>query len=115
MSEEKKQKLKEYQKNYLWGWNFFFSFHCIKNGPRSLSVIIVKSVKSAFHKNKKTINTNEVYIERIALIDKKSYGKDSFKYFIGYRHEGNSFPSPLSVTLSAKIKYFDKIQNIWIF
>ena len=60
-------------------------------------------IKNAFHKNKKTININEV--------DKKSYGKDSFKYFIGYRHEGNAFRSPLCIKFSqmnAYATYFDK-------
>ena len=38
-------------------------------------------------------------IKRTALSDKKSYGKDSFKYFIGYRHEGNAFASPLCIRL----------------
>ena len=38
--------------------------------------------KSAFHKNKKPININEVDIKRIALSNKKSFSKDSFKYFI---------------------------------
>ena len=68
-------------------------------------------IKRAFHKNKKPININEVDIKRIALSDKKSYGKDSFKYFIGYRHEGNAFPSLLCVKLpqmNAYTKYFDK-------
>ena len=68
-------------------------------------------IKRAFHKNKKPININEVDIKRIALSDKKSYGKDSFKYFIGYRHEGNAFPSPLCRKLSqmnAYATYFDK-------
>ena len=39
-------------------------------------------IKSAFHKNKKPININEVDIKRIALSNKKSLSKDSFKYFI---------------------------------
>ena len=56
-------------------------------------------IKSAFHKNKKPININKVDIKRIALSDKKSYSKDAFKYFIGYIHEGNSFPSPLCIRL----------------
>ena len=56
------------------------------------------TIKSTFHKNKKPININEVDIKRTAS-DKKSYGKDSFKYFIGYRHEGNVFPSPLCIKL----------------
>ena len=67
--------------------------------------------KSAFHKNKKPININEVDIKRIALSDKKSLGKDSFKYFIKYRHGGNAFPSPLCIKLpqmNAYTKYFDE-------
>ena len=56
-------------------------------------------IKSAFHKNKRTIDINEVGIEEIVLSHKKSYSKDSIKYFIGYRHKGNGFPSPLGVKL----------------
>ena len=66
---------------------------------------------SAFHKNKKPININEVDVERIALSDKKSLSKDSFKYFIGYRHEGNAFPSALCIELpqmNEYAKYFNK-------
>ena len=68
-------------------------------------------IKSAFYKNKKPININEVDIEEVVLSLKKSYGKDSFKYFIGYRHKGNGFPSLLYVKLpqmTAYAKYFDK-------
>ena len=66
---------------------------------------------SAFHKNKKPININEVAVERIALSDKKPLSKDSFKYFIGYRHEGNAFPSALCIELpqmNEYAKYFNK-------
>ena len=52
-----------------------------------------------------------MYIKRIVLSDKKLYGKDSFKYFIGYRHSGNVFPLPLGIKLpemNAYAKYFDK-------
>ena len=68
-------------------------------------------IKSAFHKNKNPININEVDIKRITLSEKKSNGKDSFKYFIGYRYEGNAFPSPLGVKfpqMNAYAKYFDQ-------
>ena len=56
-------------------------------------------IKSTFHKNKRSIKINKVDIKRTALSDKKSNSKDSFKYFIGYRHEGNVFPSPLCIKL----------------
>ena len=68
-------------------------------------------IKSAFHKNKRPININEVDIEEILLSHKKSYSKDTFKYFIGHRHKGNAFPSPLCVKLpqmNAYAKYFDQ-------
>ena len=68
-------------------------------------------IKSAFHKNKKPININKVDIKRIALSDKKSCGKDLFKYFVGYRYEGNAFPSPLCIKLpqmNACDKYYYK-------
>ena len=68
-------------------------------------------IKSAFHKNKTPININEVDIEEIVLSHKKSYGEDSFKYFIGYRHNRNAVPSPLCIKLSqvnAYAKCLDK-------
>ena len=36
-------------------------------------------IKNSFHKNKKSININEVDVRRIALSDKKSLSKDLFK------------------------------------
>ena len=68
-------------------------------------------IRSAFHKNKKPININEIDIEEMVFSHKKSYKKDSFKYFIGYRHKGNAFPSPSCVRLpqmNACAKHFDK-------
>ena len=68
-------------------------------------------IKSVFHKNKKPIKINEVDIEEIVLSHKISYSKDSFKYFVGYIHRGNAFPSPLCVKLpqmNGYAKCFDK-------
>ena len=68
-------------------------------------------IKSTFHKNKRPININEVDIEEILLSHKKSYINNSFKYFIGYMHKGNGFPSPLCIKLpqmNAYAKCFDK-------
>ena len=104
MSEEKKQKLKEYQKNY----------HEAKKKQKKQEAIHFREnsiIKSAFHKNKKPININTVHIQRIALSDKNSLSKDSFKYFIGYTSEGNAFSSPLCIKLpqmNAYARYFDK-------
>ena len=45
------------------------------------------------------------------LSHKKSYSKESFKYFIGYGHKGNAFSSSLCVKLpqmNVYAKYFYK-------
>ena len=89
----------------------FFSFHSIKTEQEAVHFGENSITKSAFHENKKSININEVDIKRIALSDKKSLCKDSNKFFIGFRHEGNAFPSPLCLKLpqmKAYVKYFDK-------
>ena len=69
-------------------------------------------IKNAFHKNKTPTSINEVDIKRIVLSNKKPYGnKYSFKYFIGYIHEGNAFPLPLCIKLfqmNTYAKYFAK-------
>ena len=100
MSEENKRRTKEYQKNYLEAKKFdFFSFHSIKIKQEVVCFEKIASLKALFIKNKRSININKVDIKRTVLSDKKSNGKDSFKYFIGYRHEGNVFPSPLCIKL----------------
>ena len=88
---------------------FFFSLY--KKEQKGIHFRENSTIKSTFHKNKKPININEVDIKKVALSDKKSLSKDSFKYFIGYRHEGNAFPSPLCIKLPQKNAYaknFDK-------
>ena len=68
-------------------------------------------IKSAFHKNRRPINSNEADIEEIVLSHKVSYSKDLFKYFIGYKHKDNAFRSPYCVNLpqmNVYAKYFDK-------
>ena len=93
--------------------NFDFFFRFIVENIEQEAVYFEENsiIKSDFHKNKKLININEVDIEEIVLSHKKSYGKDSFKYFIGYRHNGNAVPSPLCIKLSqvnAYAKCLDK-------
>ena len=89
----------------------FFSFHSIKTEQEAVHFGENSIIKSTFHENKKSININEVDIKRIALSDKKSLCEDSNKFFIGFRHEGNAFPSPLCIKLpqmKAYVKSFDK-------
>ena len=68
-------------------------------------------IKSAFHRNKRPININNLDIGEIVLSHKKLHSKDPFKYFNGYRYKCNGFPSPLCVKLpqvNNYAKYFDK-------
>ena len=56
--------------------------------------------KNEFHKITTSINIDEVDINKIILFDKTSYGnRDSFKYYIGYRHKSEALPSPLNTKL----------------
>ena len=77
MPEEKKQRLKYYQKNYHEAkklkklFLIFFYFTSIKMEQEFVNFRESSIIKSAFHKNKKPINVNEVDIKRIALSDKK--------------------------------------------
>ena len=89
----------------------FFPFHGVKMEQEVVDFGKNSFIKSAFQKNKKSININEVHIKRITLSVKKSYVQDSFKYFIGYRHKGNPVPFPLCRKLpqmNAYAKFFDK-------
>ena len=75
MSEEKKQRLKEYQKHYREAKkikikHFDFFFHSVKMEQEGVHFGENSIIKSAFHKNKKSININEADINRIALSDK---------------------------------------------
>ena len=71
-------------------------------------------IQRVFCRYKKTININERDIEEIVLSQNQSYGKDSFEYFIEYRHKGNAFRSPLCVKLpqmNVYVKYTNLLVN----
>ena len=110
---KKRTKNKKNTKKLLWdqkfkikNFDFFFRFIVEKTEQETVYFEENSIIKSDFHKNKKLININEVDIEDIVLSHKKSYGN-----FIGYRHKGNAFPSPLCLKIpqmNAYAKYFDK-------
>ena len=60
-----------------------------------------------------------MYNKRIVLSDKKSYwNKDSFKYFIRYRHKSNAFPSWLCIKLpqmNAYPKHFETWNKLKVY
>ena len=68
--------------------------------------------KNAFHKETNSINIDEVEIDKIALLDKTSYGnKGSFKYHIGYRHKNEVLLSPLNTKLPQLSGYTKHFNN----
>ena len=80
-------------------------------GSKVLSYGEIGINKNAFHKATTSISIDEIEINRIMLFDKTSYGnKGLFKYYIGYRHIGATFPSPLNIKLpqlTGYTKHFD--------
>ena len=68
--------------------------------------------KNALLKTTTSINFDEVEINRIMLFDKISYGnKGLFKYYIGYRHKGEAFPSSLNIKLPQLTGYTEHFDN----
>ena len=86
----------------------FFSFSLYKTWNKKQFISEKMASSKMFFIKIKDLLILMKYV-RIKLSHKKSYGKDSFKYFIGYRHEGNTFASPMCVQLcqmNAYTKYF---------
>ena len=68
--------------------------------------------KNEFHKITTSNNIDEVDINRIILFDKTSYGnRDSFKYYIGYRHKNEALPSPLNTEIPQLTGYTKNFDN----
>ena len=44
-------------------------------------------MKNKFHQHKNPISMNDVNIDRIVISNKVSFGKEGFKYFIGYEDD----------------------------
>ena len=81
MSEENKQRLKEYQKNYCKAKkisikkNFLFYLHGIKMNKKVLIFDKQCIEKNAFNRNKIPISIDKVETRRIVLSKKDLYGK----------------------------------------
>ena len=45
----------------------------------------IKIEKLKFHQHKRPISIKNIYINKIAVSNKVSFGKRGFKYFIGYK------------------------------
>ena len=113
MSEEKKQRLKEYQTNYRAAKKSTFFFHCIKmrkglvfnNAHNNYSID-----KYYFQKDKKPINISEVDTKKIVLSNKAPYDKEGAnKYYIGY--VGSTSFRPLHIIIK-NIKLYANLINV---
>ena len=122
MSEEKKQKLKEYQKNYckakiVFYLTFFDFFHFIvleKRGKKVLSFVKKILSKTNFIYTKNQLVLMKWILKEQSCQKKNRMVKDSCKYFIGYICKGTGPPLPLCIKLpktNAYAKYFDKNNN----
>ena len=116
MSEEKKQKLKKYRKEYQKNYNeakkllktIFCSLHNIEMTKKTLKFNNMNVNKKKFHMSKKAIDLMSVNVNKIVVSDKFNYNEDCFKYFIGYQK--GEIVRPLCIILpqmNRYIKYFE--------
>ena len=117
MSQEGKDKIKEYQrKRYqkigsVWKrsvekWIIFCSLLGKKMSEKTLKFNNIRLNKKEFHKSKKPIDLMSVNVDQIVLSDKFKHNNEGFKYFIGYQ-EGK-IVKPLCIILPQMSGY------IWV-
>ena len=117
MSQEGKDKIKEYQrKRYqkigsVWKrsvekWIIFCSLLGKKMSEKTLKFNNIRLNKKEFHKSKQPIDLMSVNVDQIVLSDKFKHNNEGFKYFIGYQ-EGK-IVKPLCIILPQMSGY------IWV-
>ena len=118
MSEEEKNKIKEYQKK-RYQELIQYKKEALKNKLINLSgcnIIMskkklksdnIKTNKKEFHKSKQAIDLDSVDTDTIVVSDKFKHSEEGFKYFIGYQE--NDIVKPLCIIfpqMNGYIKYF---------
>ena len=119
MSEEEKDKIKEYQRTRYQRliqykkealqneWVLFLL--SIKMSEKRLKFDNVRVNKKEFHTSKQPINLDLVNVDQIVISEKFKHNDDGFQYYIGYKE--NEIVKPLCIILpqmSGYIKYFEK-------
>ena len=119
MSEEEKNKIKEYQKK-RYQELIQYKKEALKNKLINLSVcnIImsektlkfnnIKINKKEFHKSKQAIDLDSVTTDKIVVSDKFKHSEEGYKYFIGYQED--EIVKPLCIVLpqmNGYMKYFE--------
>ena len=92
LSEEEKNKIKEYQRKYqeLIQYkkealkNEFF-FHSVIMSEKTLKFNNTKINKKEFHKSKQAIDLDSVTTDKIVVSDKFRHNEEGYKYFIGIK------------------------------
>ena len=95
MSEEEKDKIKEYQRKRYQQliqykkealqnkWVLFLL--SIRMSEKTLKFDSIRVNKREFHKSKQSINLNLVNVDQIVIFDKFKHSDSDFKYVIGYK------------------------------
>ena len=118
MSQEEKDKIKEYQKKSyqqlvkykkeaLQNKYILFSQYK-KMSEKTLNFDNINVNKKEFHKFKQSVDLDLINVDQIVVSDKFKHSNDGFKYFIGYK-EGE-IVKPLCIILpqmTGYIKYFE--------
>ena len=117
MSQEEKDKIKEYQrKKYQELVQYkkealkiiFCFFLNIKMSEKTLKFNNIRLNKKEFQKSKEPIDLMSVNVDQIVISDKFRHNNEGFNYFIGYQEGG--IVKPLCITLPQMgeyIKYFE--------
>ena len=118
MSEEEKDKSKEYKRKRYQQliqykkealqnkWVLFLL--SIRMSEKTLKFDNIRVNKKEFHKSKQPINLDLVNVDQIVVSDKFKHNDDGFKYFIGYKE--SEIVKSLCIILpqmSGYIKYFE--------
>ena len=119
MSEEEKNKTKEYQKK-RYQELIQYKKEALKNklinlsvcniimGEKKLNFNNIKVNNKEFHKSKQAIDLDSADTDKIVVSDRFKHNEEDFKYFIGYQED--EIVKPLCIILpqmNGYIKYFE--------
>ena len=118
MSEEEKDKIKEYQRK-RYQQLIQYKKEALQNklalfllsmriSEKTLKFDNIRVNKKKFHKSKQPIDLGLVNVDQIIVSDKFKHSDDGFKYFIGYKE--SEIVKPLCIILpqmTGYIKYFE--------
>ena len=119
MSQEEKDKIKEYQRKRYQQliqykkealqnkWVLFLL--SIRMSEKTLKFDNIRVNKKEFHKFKQPIDLDLLNVNQIVISDKFNHSDDGFKYFIGYKE--SEIVKPLCITLPQIIGYIKYFEN----